>query len=316
MSANRLPSQVIKVKKAEEMARIRTIKPKFWDDRKIGKLSRDARLLYMGIWTFSDDMGVCIADATWLKSKVFPYDQIQAQQVGKWIGELVANGVVKIIEFNGEEFIYTPTFGQDQIINRPNTDDLNIPKGLIINDNGTITEQSVINHGTITEQSVINHGTITEQSVPIIGEDKEYNITTGSNEPIVCETGPSHASNIDYHALVDFFNSETQGVFGTIKNPLSDKRKGMVNARVKAHGKECFMEMVRKARSSPFLCGQNSKGWKATFDWLIKPNNFEKVISGNYDYTNKRIDTKCDRQDFMRGVAEGIARANFNEQGG
>ena len=62
------------------MARIRSIKPKFWDDIKIGRLSRDARLLYIGLWSFSDDIGVVIGDSIWLKSKVFPYDQIQVQQ--------------------------------------------------------------------------------------------------------------------------------------------------------------------------------------------------------------------------------------------
>ena len=43
------------------MARIRTIKPQFWDDLKIGRLSRDARLLYIGLWNFADDLGVVIA---------------------------------------------------------------------------------------------------------------------------------------------------------------------------------------------------------------------------------------------------------------
>ena len=56
------------------MARIRTIKPKFWDDTKIGRISRDARLLYMGLWSFSDDIGVVIGDTIWLKSKIFPYE--------------------------------------------------------------------------------------------------------------------------------------------------------------------------------------------------------------------------------------------------
>ena len=31
-----------------------------------------------------------------------------------------------------------------------------------------------------------------------------------------------------------------------------------------------------------FLIGQNDKGWKASFDWLIDENNFEKVKEGQY----------------------------------
>ena len=40
------------------MARIRTIKPKFYDDLKVGRLSRDARYLYIALWVFADDLGV------------------------------------------------------------------------------------------------------------------------------------------------------------------------------------------------------------------------------------------------------------------
>lgn len=147
------------------MARIRSIKPKFWDDIKIGRLSRDARLLYIGLWSFSDDIGVVIGDSIWLKSKVFPYDQIQVQQFEKWIKELVINGFICLLSYNEERFIYLPNFTRHQVINRPNTEDLNIPKELIDKAQKDI-------HSFLTEQSLNNHGTIMEQSVLIIGEGK------------------------------------------------------------------------------------------------------------------------------------------------
>ena len=38
------------------MARIRSIKPEFWDDRKLAKrASRDARLLYIALWNLADE---------------------------------------------------------------------------------------------------------------------------------------------------------------------------------------------------------------------------------------------------------------------
>lgn len=37
-----------------------------------------------------------------------------------------------------------------------------------------------------------------------------------------------------------------------------------------------------KAQKSDFLSGK-SKGWKASFDWLMKQENFVKVYEGNYD---------------------------------
>lgn len=145
--------------------------------------------------------------------------------------------------------------------------------------------------------------------------DNDINIR-GSDEPL-CGTSPHAEERIDYKALVDFFNEETKGVFGFVRYPISEKRKGMVNARIRVHGKQAFADMVHRAYASDFLRGQNKGGFKATFDWLIKPTNFEKVISGNYD--NRSIEnignhTKSDDEDFMRNIAEGIARANYEKQ--
>ncbi len=103
---------------------------------------------------------------------------------------------------------------------------------------------------------------------------------------------------VDYKKLVEFFNAETQGVFGVLRQPLSDRRKAMVRARIAEHGKECFLAMIQTAIRSDFLRGQNPKGWRATFDWLIKPTNFEKVVSGNYDNKPKteQYGNKYDRR--------------------
>lgn len=168
------------------MARIRTIKPQFWDDVKIARISRDARLLYIAMWTFSDDYGVVIGDSLWLKSKVFPYDHIQVQQFDKWLNELVSNGFICLLSHDGERFIYLPNFTRHQVINRPNTTDVNLSKDLL---DRKLRE--------ITEQSLINHGTITEQSRTIIGEEKERDNTPLSTKvdmsPIAGGTSPQQA---------------------------------------------------------------------------------------------------------------------------
>ena len=165
------------------MARIRTIKPQFWDDAKIGRIPRDARLLYIGLWTFADDLGVVIADPVWLKSKIFPYDRIQIQQLEAWLGLLEKTGFISLLSVKSESFYYLPTFSRHQIINRPNLDDVNIDKELLDNILAKFTDQSVINHGSITDQSVINHGSITDQSVTIIGEEKDRDSSTPYNPP-------------------------------------------------------------------------------------------------------------------------------------
>ena len=100
-----------------------------------------------------------------------------------------------------------------------------------------------------------------------------------------CDAPPTKPSseNVNYDKLVAYFNTTTKGVFGTVQLPLSETRKASVRARIREHGKEAFIAVIAKAMASDFLKGQNQRGFKATFDWLIKPTNFEKVLSGNYD---------------------------------
>ena len=49
-----------------------------------------------------------------------------------------------------------------------------------------------------------------------------------------------------------------------------------------------MLTAIEKIKSSDFLCGKGGKGWVITFDWFVKPNNFIKVLEGNYD--NKQDD--------------------------
>ena len=93
---------------------------------------------------------------------------------------------------------------------------------------------------------------------------------------------PLENENINYQKLIEWFNDKTKGIFGEVKYPISKIRKSHIKARIREHGKQSFAEMVQIAVNSDFLKGQNQRGFKATFDWLIKPTNFEKVLSGNY----------------------------------
>lgn len=64
----------------------------------------------------------------------------------------------------------------------------------------------------------------------------------------------------------------------------ADSNRGrMLYARITDYGVDAVLEAIEKIRNSDFLKGQNAKGWSITFDWFVKPNNFPKVLEGNYD---------------------------------
>lgn len=67
-------------------------------------------------------------------------------------------------------------------------------------------------------------------------------------------------------------------------------RYKLLNARIKEYGEEKVIQAIENINNSTFLKGQNSKSWTITFDWLIKPNNFLKVLEGNYE--DKKINNR------------------------
>lgn len=266
------------------MARVRTIKPKFWDDIKIGRISRDARLLYIGLWNFADDVGVVIGDTVWLKSKIFPYDQIQVQQFDKWINELVKTGFICLLSYHDERFIYLPTFTRHQVINKPNHEDLNIPKKLIDSIHDEVNRL-------ITEQSRNDTGTIREQSVLIIGREREEEVIPpvvphGDDAKDEDDEALDGGERIDYEALMRTFNNMFAGKLARV-SVMTDKRKKAVRARAAEHGKGAIMKVFEMVRQSSFLTGANEKDWVCDFDWIFRPTNFIKILEGNYARINQ-----------------------------
>jgi hypothetical protein len=45
---------------------------------------------------------------------------------------------------------------------------------------------------------------------------------------------------------------------------------------------EDLMQLIDKIKCSSFLRGKNNRGWKATLEWVMNPNNFDKVMENKY----------------------------------
>lgn len=283
------------------MARNRVIKPKFWDDAKIGRFTRDARLLYIGLWNFSDDIGVVIGNSIWLKSKIFPYDQIQIQQFEKWMNELVINGFICLLSYKGERFIYLPNFTRHQVINKPNYEDLNIPKSLIDNAKDEITEQSRNTTVSFTEQYVTKIEIEREEEYP------PYNSPQGEEVP----SESDESDKINYNALMDTFNKMFEGKLPKI-TAMTDKRKKAVKARSSEHGKKAIMDVLDNVCQSSFLLGHNNQNWSCDFDWIFRPTNFIKILEGNYNGTRlskNQQDSEQRKRDSVLAVATTVREA-------
>lgn len=58
-----------------------------------------------------------------------------------------------------------------------------------------------------------------------------------------------------------------------------------LSARIKEYGLSSVLSAIEKRKGSSFLQWKSSgkKAWVITFDWFVLPNNFPKVLDGNYD---------------------------------
>ena len=79
------------------MARIRTIKPEFWEDTKIGRITRDARLILIFLWYSSDNDNKSNYTLDFVKkgANLHRYGKIIHEKV---IQELSDNGLVEILD--------------------------------------------------------------------------------------------------------------------------------------------------------------------------------------------------------------------------
>lgn len=99
------------------MARIRSIKPQFWSDEKIASVPIQARLLFIGTWSYADDNGVIRGNPAYIKSLVFPYDDnLRVGEVKKWIDALEEARMLIPLMYKGESYYVIRTFRSHQRI--------------------------------------------------------------------------------------------------------------------------------------------------------------------------------------------------------
>ena len=82
----------------------------------------------------------------------------------------------------------------------------------------------------------------------------------------------------------------------------------MLRARVNEYGVDEVLKAIEKVRNSDFLKG--SRDFIITFDWFVKPNNFPKVLEGNYDNRNSKGGSGSSSVEtnnpFLKGLMRGV----------
>jgi hypothetical protein len=99
------------------VARIRTIKPEFFSNPKMARVPIEARYLFSGLWTQSDDEGRLWDSPKAICGAIFPHDEkVTEKIVEKWLSDLAELGSIIRYEVDGVRYICVPAWEEHQKI--------------------------------------------------------------------------------------------------------------------------------------------------------------------------------------------------------
>lgn len=98
--------------------------------------------------------------------------------------------------------------------------------------------------------------------------------------------------------VCDYFNRAIDGRGMAQIRALTPKRKSAINARIREYGISQVYAMIDNAAASTFL---NESSW-ASFDWIFRPNNFVKVLEGNYANRQKGTNKSAEQQYYSNAT--------------
>ena len=142
------------------------------------------------------------------------------------------------------------------------------------------------------------------QPLPPIINNKEKNIIASGG----ARTREEEVANHDFDEIISFFNQQMKGKGIQQVAIITSERRQTFERLVSQTGvnKDTLKQAIKNAAESDFLNGKGPKGWVASFDWMMMPQNFQKVLENNY--RNKPVTqqvqygTTDGYQDPRRGV--------------
>lgn len=128
------------------------------------------------------------------------------------------------------------------------------------------------------------------------------NDNDNDNERIVHESS-TNRQNSKYDGIISAWNTLVSvGVNPVRSINTGSKRADCLRARLREYGEDAVLEAIENVRTSDFLQGKNSKGWRITFDWFVLPTNFPKVLEGNYNQRNEPKEEKPKGFEYSTGL--------------
>ena len=116
----------------------------------------------------------------------------------------------------------------------------------------------------------------------------ESTVLVGQGDPPV-QPPENKIPNPPYQQILNLYHQTCTPPLPKIRE-LNPSRKQAVRNRWNGNPDiKYFLELFKKVNASDFLCGRTEKPWLGcNFDWIMKLQNFNKILEGNYDNDRKK----------------------------
>jgi hypothetical protein len=224
------------------LPRIRTIKPEFWEDEKIGSLSPMARLMFIGSWNVADDEGLLNVNPAYLKAQIFPYDNITVDDSRNILGELLELSLIVLYRDPKNKIHgWIPSFRKHQRIDKPQKAKHPFPN---------------IHDVEIRSFYSSRQG----HSCPTCGVELDFHSEIANNVPCVEHIRPRNEGGTDAPSNIRIIHTgcnisgniegNSENVLGTLQECSTRERKG--KERIGKKEGECLAEKKKKKYSDEF----------------------------------------------------------------
>jgi hypothetical protein len=240
---------------AQLMARIRTIKPEFWTDERIGEVSVSARLLLIGSLNFADDEGGLERSSKQLKAQIFPYDSIDCEPL---VLELLRVGLLIEYEVADRKYLHIKGFSKHQKVE--NKAKPRIP----------LYDPSLITNITLTESSPSPHREPVEEKLSLRDQGREgikEGIKEGNTElakPVEPErstavTKPPNPKAAQIAESTAKVFEHWRAVHNHPRAALDDKRRKLIRTALEHYSEADLCQSLSGYLNSPHHMGQNDR---------------------------------------------------------
>lgn len=285
------------------MPRIRTIKPEFPQSESMGRVSRDARLLFIQLWTLCDDEGRTRASSRMLASLLYPYDHDAPRLVEDWLTELEEEQCVKRYQINKNNYLQVLSWTTHQKIDKPSKSKIppitesfanpleSSPKPREASSEDQGSKDQGRDQGSKEGTEILSPATQAQAIAP------EMEL---AGEPVIRANGT--VPPCPHQAIADAYHAELPELPAIVV--FSPNRKRALQARWREvctaehfdleSGVNFFRDFFRRIKQSQFLLGktppkqQGGRSFRADFDWILNPANFVKIVEGKYHHDRGR----------------------------